>query len=164
MDKEPERISGPGIMPDAFKTGKTSQSEWVLYWAMCKVHGTPEDPRRGPFEGDHGSPPKWAFQKYFPIEGVTGKTNIDFVSYIGAKSIGIRLESERFHIEADPIQKALDEWLKLHNFTAFTIVNVFEQDYMADLSGREACVVMANASRGIESHGPLKLGNYWRVR
>jgi hypothetical protein len=164
LSRLPELVSGPGLMPEAFKSGKTSQSEWVLYWAMCKVHGTPEDPRVGPFEGDHGSPPKWSYQKYLPILGVTGKTNVDFIAYLGPKMIGIRLESERFHMEADPIQKALDEWLMTHNFNVHQIVNIYEQDYMADMTGNAACIVMANASKGIGSQGPLKLGNYWRVR
>ena len=36
---------GPGDPPPGFVVGQTSATEWVIYWAMSKVFGQPDDPR-----------------------------------------------------------------------------------------------------------------------
>ncbi len=162
LSEDPEQVGGPGKPPEAFLSGKTSASEWPLWWAMAKIWGVPTDPRRGPFEGDFGG--IWGYQRYFPIQGATGKTNVDFVYYGKGHFIGIRVQSEHFHLATDAAQQALDEWLGGHNYGVSQIVDVYEQDYLSDLTGASACKVMADACRGIQNAGPLRKGNTYRIK
>lgn len=164
LDEDVEQLGGPGKPPDEFLSGKTSASEWPLYWAMCKIWKVPEDPRRGPFEGDHGG--VWAYQRYFPIAGVTGKTNVDFVYYGKGHFIGIRVQSEHFHLASNTgtTHQTLDLWLAQHNYGVSQIVDVYEQDYLSDLTGAAACKVMADACRGIAQQSPLAKGSTYRIK
>ena len=161
LDKEAEIIDGPGEPPVDFLSGKTSKPEWMLYWGMSKVHGVPVDPRIGPYEGDHGG--IWAYQRYFPILGITGKTNVDFVYYGGGYWIGIRLQSEKHHLMTDAAQQVLDEYLGSHNPGLDQIVDVFEQHFLSDPTGDAACKVMALASKGIGYESYLRTGGTFRI-
>lgn len=162
LSEDPHQEGGPGKPPEEFLSGKTSASEWPLYWAMCKIWGVPTDPRRGPFEGDHGG--IWTYQRYFPVLGETGKTNVDFVYYGKGHFVGIRVQSEHFHLASDTAQQALDEWLGSHNFGLSEVVDVYEQHYLSDLTGASACKVMADACRGIQQVSPLRAGTTYRIK
>ena len=55
-----QKLGGPGDPPPGFVGATNSAVEWMVYWALSKVFGRPEDPRKPPFDGAW---PDWTYQK-----------------------------------------------------------------------------------------------------
>lgn len=162
LGQKPRRADGgPGEPPIGFVTPHTSKTEWVVYWAMAKVLGTPLNPRKPPFTG--GS--NWQYQK--SVGGgrrVRGGQVLDFVVFSGVKSIGIRVETERFHIFTNATTHAYDFYLRTHAVGVDEVVAIYDSDFLGDTSGRAACAVVARAVKGEQDPNPIRLGTARRIR
>lgn len=138
-----------------------SASEWMIYVALSFVTGDPPDPKRPPYIGGV----TWAYQS--PISGgrlERGGQVCDFmVHQPGSEEMCIRLQSERFHVQANHRKVQQDLYLKTHT-RGTKIVDLYEQDYIGDKSLRSACRVVANALAGREIYNPALFGTSRRVR
>lgn len=161
LQRKPDRQTGPGEPPPGFVAATTSRSEWVSYWALAKAFNDPIDPRRPPFFGGRD----WAYQ--IAIEGgrrEPGGAIVDFIIYLSGEMLGIRLQSERFHIVAGPEKQAYDE-AQARNLSRFmTVRDVYEQDIIGDRTGQAAVKVMIDAIGGRGRMNPIRGGTYRRVR
>jgi hypothetical protein len=149
--------------PEGFVTAHTSLPEWMVYLAMAFETGQPKDPFLPPFIG---GPPLWVYQKIEQGGRVPGGSVSDFVvlNYNGTAQIGIRVETERFHIWTDAAQQKKDLYINAHLRTVNKIVRVFDQHFIDDPTGEKVCRVMALAMKGIEMPNPIYFGTAQRVR
>lgn len=161
-------IGGPGLPPPGFITAHNSLDEWIFYWAMAKVTGTPKNPFMGPFLGGE----TWQYQVPESPSSlglgtgrVTGGSVSDFVS-IGptGRSIVIRIQTERFHLAAGAMTQMRDLFIRDHLRGVEKVVDVYSQDYLGDISGDAACRVAALALKGIEFPSPIRYRSMLRVR
>ena len=157
----PEYNIGPGEPPAGFVSATTSSTEWIWYWASAKVYNDPRDPRQAPYWG--GS--QWGYQ----IAGTGGRTAafgsvVDFIYYMPSATVGIRIQTKRYHEETTAQQKAYD--ITQRNMLAryLTIVDVYEQDFIADRTGEAACRRLVEALGGKRRMSPGKFGFSRRVR
>jgi hypothetical protein len=150
--------------PDFFTTDPhVSKTEWMCYLALAILTGFPKDPYKPPYVG---GPPRWVYQKAEQGGRVPGGSVSDFVvlNEQGTASIGIRVETERFHIWTDGAQQQKDLYINAHLHTVNKIVRVWDQHFVDDESGEKVCAVMALALRGIELPSPIFFGTAQRVR
>ena len=161
LQKDPAIIGGPGDPPEGFIGAHNSVSEWEFYWAMARVTKSPKDPRKPPFVGGID----WEYQK--PVGGgrIVGGEVVDFV-YVSArnKTIGIRVQTERFHIMTDAAKQMSDFFLKVETKGVDQVVDVFDADWIGDKTGRAICIVAANAIKGITRYSPIIAGTAQRIR
>lgn len=159
----PVRIGiGPGEPPEGFVGAHTSREEWLVYWAIATKLNDPKDPRIGPFTGSRIG--DWNYQK---IEGggrIPGGSVTDFQVRTPTGWIGIRLDTERWHIFAGPNQQLKDLFIKTHVRSVQKIVTVYSQDFVEDDTGEAVMKVVALALRGIEYMNPIKSGLARRTR
>lgn len=161
LQKDPEQRAGPGEPPEGFVTAQTSGDEWIIYWAMAKVLRDPKDPRKPPYTGGAN----WEYQSSVDGGRVVGGQVVDYVyMHPKGKTIGIRLQSERFHVMVDAATQLQDFFLKTSQRAIDQIVDIYSQDYLSDTSGRAACVVVANALKGNQAFAPPFAGRSQRVR
>lgn len=139
-----EQLSGPGEPPEGFVGGQTSKSEWYLYWALTKVLG-PEQ------EG------KWSYQNsMLGGRSARGGAVVDFVVNQGAVFVGIRLQTQRYHLEDNSYQKSFDrEQLYSLSDWDFIVINVYETDFIDDESGAAAIQVVIEAINRQERPDPF---------
>ncbi len=161
-----DRVSGPGNPPPGFITPTNSRSEWVIYWALCKVLGFPRDARVGPFIGWPGL---WTYQT--PFEGgraAGGGQVIDFVVYPPSGSvqgaIAIRIQTERYHILTDQSKQTLDWLLAQRLGGTYRVLDIYEQDYISDTSGQAAVLTVKQGLFGGQASSPLRSGRAQRIR
>jgi poly(3-hydroxybutyrate) depolymerase len=161
LDTDPERVGGPGEPPVGFVTAHTSKTEWVAYWALAKVERDPPDPRKPPYVGGAN----WTYQKAIDGGRVVGGQVVDFV-YVHpkGKTIGIRIQTEHWHLMTDAATQMADFFLKTHQRAVDQFVDVFDTDLLRDKHGKSACVAMANAIKGIGRISPLFAGDAERLR
>lgn len=147
---------GPGEPPEGFVNAHTSRDEWIYYWAIAKVLGDPSDPRKPPYVGGR----EWAYQSADPIYGgrISGGQVMDYVVQWGGKKVGIRLQTERWHVFASAAQQAKDFFLKTHLQGVDQVMDVYSSLGINDPSGETACRQIANALRGIPEGDPIRLG------
>lgn len=120
----PQYVGGPGEPPEDFIGGTTSLPEWYLYWALTEILGP---------EGD-----SWLFQEsMMGGRHLLGGAVVDFVVYLDSLTIGIRLQTYRFHLAVEPRKQAsdLDQFLALSN-EDLILVDVFEDDIIYDENRR----------------------------
>lgn len=162
LNSKPERLGkGPGEPPVGLVTQWTSITEWYVYWAMAKVLGTPSDPRKPPFTGGVN----WQYQK--ALDGgrqLRGGQVLDFVVFNGTQSIGIRVETERYHIFTSAQKQAEDFYQRTHSSGVDIVISIFDQDFMGDPTGAAACKVVAEALKGQQPANPIRYGTARRVR
>lgn len=162
LDSRPQRLGkGPGEPPTGLVTQWTSKTEWYIYWALARVTGTPKDPRKPPFTGGTN----WQYQK--ALDGgrqVRGGQVLDFVIWNGSRTIGIRVETERYHIFTSAQKQAEDFYQRTHSSGVDQVISIFDQDFMGDPSGAAACAVVATALKGIQPANPIRFGTARRVR
>lgn len=162
IPKGETQVSGPGENPPNFVSGKNSISEWPPYWALARIFKNPIDPRIGPFIG---GPPDWAYQsQQNTLFGVSGSTNVDFVVFQPPTIIGIRLQSERYHLFTSSEKQAYDEQQKaaLEN-DGITVFDLYEDEYLHDPSGQAVIIAMKRAIGRISSLNPLTSGTALRA-
>lgn len=161
LQKKPIRTGGPGEPPPMFVSATTSRSEWVAYWALAKAFNDPRDPRQPPFFGGRD----WGYQ--IALQGgrrEPGGSVVDFIVYLPGETIGIRLQTERFHIAAGPEKQAYDE-AQFTNLSRFlTVRDLYEQDILGDPSGEAAVRAVIDLIGGRGRMSPIRSGTYRRVR
>lgn len=161
LNVEPKGVSGPGEPPTGLVTQWTSKTEWYVYWALAKILGDPKDPRKPPFIGGTN----WQYQK--ALDGgrrVRGGQVLDFVIWNGTKTIGIRVETERYHIFTSAQKQAEDFYQRTHSAGVDQVVSIFDQDFIGDTSGQQVCAVVARAIKGQQDPNPIRFGTARRVR
>lgn len=162
LQKDPGVIGGPGEPPEGFVTAHTSRTEWIIYWALAKVLRDPPNPRKPPFVGGA----TWSYQKAIDGGRVVGGQVVDFVvlGERGNPTVGIRVQTEHFHIMTDTAKQIEDFLLKVTERAIDLIVDIFDQDFIADKTGHAACVVVANAIKGIQRGNPITQGTAQQIR
>ena len=161
LQKAPGVIGGPGEPPEGFVGAHNSKTEWLVYWGFAKVLKDPKDPRKPPWVGGAD----WSYQKSIDGGRIVGGEVVDFV-YISAhnKTIGVRVQTERFHVMTDAAKQMSDFFLKAETKGVDTVVDIFDQDFIDDPTGRAVCVVVANAIKGIQRYSPIIAGTAQRIR
>ena len=161
------RFYGPGEPPPGFLTYTNSRSEWMVYWALAKITGYPDDPRTSP-AGFIGWPGLWSYQR--PEDGgraAKGGQVVDFLVEPPATSgggIAIRVQTERYHIFTDAAKQAVDNILLVRLAGRYRVVDIFEQDFLNDPSGQAVILEVKRALYGGQTSNPLKAGQARRIR
>lgn len=161
LAKDPARISGPGPPPPGFVGPTTSLSEWICYWALSRCFDDPEEPRNPPFFGGRD----WAYQ--IAVEGgrrERGGAVVDFIIYLPGEKVGIRLQTERFHIYAGAQKQAYDivQGQVLSRF--MTIKDIYEQDLLGGTNGDKAVQLIVDTLGGRARINPITSQRARRVR
>jgi len=161
LNQKVDYITGPGEPPPLFVTATTSTTEWIWYWASAKIYNDPRDPMQPPFFGGAD----WGYQ--IPSEG--GRRNplgavVDFIYYNPGETVGIRIQTDRFHESAGPLQQAYDRNQKMQLSKWLTVRDVFEQDFIQDRTGEAACRLLVETLGGRKRIQPSRSGTYRRVQ
>jgi hypothetical protein len=166
LGQHPIRIGvGPGEPPEGFVGAHTSREEWLVYWAIATHLDDPKDPRVPPFTGSRIG--RWHYQA---LEGagmggrIPGGSVTDYQVQTPTGWIGIRLDTERWHIFAGPNQQLKDLFIKTHTRSVQKTVTVYSQDFVEDETGAAVMKVVALALRGIEMPNPIRSGLARRTR
>jgi hypothetical protein len=158
----PLRIGiGPGEPPPGFVGAHTSRTEWLVYWALFRKLAPDANPRQPPFTGIPGV---FVYQKIDDGGRVPGGSVTDMQVATPTGWIGLRIDTERWHIFAGPNQQAKDLFIKTHLRAVQRVVTLYEQDFIADDTGEAVCKVVALALRGIELMNPIRSGLAQRRR
>jgi hypothetical protein len=161
LQSDPVAIGGPGEPPEGFVTAHTSKDEWIIFWALSRVTRSPRDPRKPPFVGGD----TWSYQKAIDGGRIIGGQVVDFVyNHPDGKFLGLRIQTEHWHIEVTAAKQMQDFFLKSSQHAVDQIIDIFSQDYLGDASGKAACVVVANAIKGVQKYSPIFAGTSQRVR
>ena len=150
-------ISGPGEPPDGFLDGQNSVTEWYAYWALAKIFNNPRgtDVRLGPF---YGGWPDWGYQvaQLGGFVRALGSAVVDFVVYQGAVIIGIRIQTEHFHIFTSSKQQAYDSFQRFDlERNGLSVVDVYDTALLNDPSGQKAVIAMKRAIGRLEDLNPV---------
>jgi hypothetical protein len=161
LNKEATYLSGPGDAPAGFVQASTSYTEWMWYWASAKVYKDPDDPRMPPYWGGAD----WGYQlaQQGGRQQLMGAV-VDFIYYMPAEVVGIRIQTARYHEEAGPRQHAFDTNQSERLSRFITVLDVYEQDFIADISGESACRLLVETLGGRKRIKPSAVGTYRRVR
>lgn len=147
-------VPGPGDPPPGFLTGQNSLTEWYVYWAFQKIFKEPRDPRQPPFYGGY---PFWAYQKA-EIGGFVrslGSAVVDFVAYQGGDTLGIRVQTERFHVYADARKQAYDALQRATLERAgIRVIDMYDTQVLGDPSGQKCIVNLKQILNRIELVNP----------
>lgn len=164
LGSKPRNISGgPGDPPMGFVGPHTSATEWIIYWALAKIFHDPVDPRKPPFIGSRNG--VWTYQtEESGGRNTPGASVTDFVVTFNGKTIGIRLETERWHIYQTATVQMRDFYLRTHVRANDNVVSIYDQDFIGDPTGHAACVVVANAIKGDVLGSPQGSGTGRRIR
>lgn len=138
---------GPGEPPPGFVGGTTSRSEWWVYWALTKLLGP---------EGE-----AWTYQQsYQGGRHIPGGSVVDFVVYMPLQTILIRLQTYRFHFALGNAKQSRDieQKFALSDEQDSIVVDIYEQDFIGDESGRAVLMIVNEAINGIERSNPLATG------
>lgn len=161
--KKPDLVGlGPGEPPPGFLTAWTSASEWRYYWAIAKIMDDPPNPRQPPFAGGR----EWKYQWEDPAFGarVPGGQVMDFAVEWADEVVGLRIQTERYHVMAGANQQARDAFLKMHILVVDRVMDLFDQVSIHDLSGAATVAQVKRALRGEVEVDPIKAGTAQRVR
>jgi hypothetical protein len=130
--------------PGLFATGTTSRDEGYGYWALLKKIGKEREP------GKNGM--TWYYQSKTGEKGGSFAT-VDFVVENGARTIGIRVVTPWFHLQAGPSKRAFDqEQIVFLLDQGVDVVDVYSQNYVNDRTGRSVIKVFTNAMDDIPDH------------
>lgn len=143
---QPQRISGCGNPPAGFIGGSNSLSEWLFYCALTKELGP---------EGD-----QWTYQSsYLGGRYQRGGAVVDFVIFTPRYNIGVRIQSFYYHVAANTEKQVSDyeQRMALERY-GLRIVDVYEQDYIHDLTGNAARRLIRLALAGEEMPNPRAYG------
>jgi hypothetical protein len=158
-------ISGPGDPPPGFLNGQNSLTEWVCYWALAKIFNNPrgQDYRKPPF---YGGFPDWGYQ-VAELGGhvrALGSAVVDFVIYQGGTIIGIRIQTERFHIFTDSRRHAADAFqLAQLEANGMRVVDVYDTQLLPVGDGQKAVVAMKRAIGRLPTIDPIIAGTAFRA-
>jgi hypothetical protein len=157
-------LTGYGEPPPGFITGQNSLTEWIFYWSLFKIFGqTTDDPRQPPF---YGLSPYFEYQSA-QLGGFTralGSAVVDFVIFHGGTVLGVRIQTERFHLFTSSRQQASDA-LQLANLEAngLRVIDVYDTELLGDPTGAKAIIAAKRAIGMIERQNPLIAGTQYRA-
>lgn len=140
------RTEGPGDPPAGFIGGTNSVSEWYIYWALEKLLGP---------EGQY-----WTYQSsYLGGRHIRGGAVVDFVVFTPRYNIGLRIQTFYFHLAAGSYKQA-DDYTQRTNLESYglKIIDIYEQTYIGDTTGKAALYVTQLALQGIELPNPRAYG------
>lgn len=153
LDQQPI-TQGPGEPPAGFLVPRTSKTEWFIYWGLAKIFNNPPDPRVAPYLGGW---PDWSYQAPFDDASAV----IDFVVENpggAANRIALRVVTEYWHLYTSNQKQATDEIQKQALANYFTVVDVYDQDFINDPTGAATIVTLKNVLGMIERPNPLWTG------
>lgn len=150
-------IGGYGDPPNGFLNGQNSLTEWIFYWAMAKVYNNPKgnDVRLPPF---YGGWPDWGYQvaELGGFVRAPGSAVIDFIVYQGRTIIGIRIQTERFHIFTDSRRQAYDQLQQASlERNGLTVIDIYDTELLGDPSGQKAVIAAKRAIGRLEKLNPV---------
>lgn len=135
-----EYLGGPGEAPAWIITPTTSASEWMIYWALEKTLGP---------QGEG----KWGYQ----ISSNNSSTIIDFVVWDRTPRIAIRVQSERYHLATLQHKHTYDRLQReMLERSGYKVIDVYEEHFLGDKTGRAAIAVTKDALKGIERPSPIR--------
>lgn len=150
--------------PEGFLGGQNSRYEWMIYHALSKVMGVPEDPRQPPFLG---APGVWTYQKAWDDgRKAIGGSVIDFVVYAGGKasnSFAFRIQTEYHHLATDHETHAFDLMQQDRLSQFFRVVDLYDSDFAFDRTNQAAIVLIKDALAGKTFPNPITNGTTERV-
>lgn len=158
LDEQPIS-SGPGQPPGGFLQPSTSLSEWYIYWGLSRLFNNPPDPRQPPF---YGGWPDWGYQSalYGGRHGPGGAV-ADFLVYNPGSpknTVVLRVVTEYWHLYTPNAKHASDEMQKLALSAEYTVIDVYDFDFINDPSGQETIITLKNVLGFVERPNPLWLG------
>lgn len=159
---DPERKGGPGEPPPGFVRGSTSKSEWICYWALAKVLGTPRDPRVPNEQGLFLGGDNWRYQK--PFGDGRGSAVIDFLVFLEDGNIALRIQTFAYHFKTDARKQASDQAQFVHLGRFFRVVDLNEDALIRDETGQGAILAVRAALTGGIDLNPLNAGTVQDVR
>lgn len=147
-------MGGYGEPPAGFLNGQNSVTEWIAYWALARIFQNPkgDDVRSGPFIGGW---PDWSYQVKFSANTTSGRTAVDFVINQGATTIGIRIQTERYHIFTSSRIQAYDSLQRFNLEKGMEIVDIYDNELLGDPSGQKAIIAMKRAIGRLENINPV---------
>lgn len=156
------RIGGPGIAPPEFLRASTSASEWMFYWASKRVLDPDQDPRQPPFEGGR----LWTYQsaQLGNFTRQKGSAVVDFLYMLSYPYLAVRLQTYRFHLAVDAFKQASDMQQLIALYGKFDVVDVYEGDFIGDLTGQAAIIQVKKAIGLIKTQNPITSGGVVLVR
>lgn len=153
LDEQPIR-PGPGEPPPGFVNARTSRTEWFIYWGLATIFKNPVDPRQPPFFGGW---PDWTFQQALDDVGAV----LDFIINNpgnGMNTVALRVVTEYWHLYTSNQKQASDEMQKDALSAYYTVIDVYDQDFINDPTGQATIVTLKNVLGMIERPNPLYLG------
>lgn len=164
LQSEPYRLGPPGEPPPGFVTPKTSATEWPVYWGLARIfrEPSPERVRTGPFVG---GPPIWTYQAYVDA-GAEKSANVDFVVWNPGprgKPIAIRVQTEAYHLFANNDTQVFDILHRERVSGGYTVIDIFDYDFMRDGTGQAIIVILKQALGLIERPDPISTGAVQRI-
>lgn len=160
LGRRPQIVGGPGNPPEGFVGVWTSIPEWYVYWALCRLTEPQKDPRKPPFWGGE----RFRYQKEEEGGRVPGGSVTDFAVSTPGGWIGIRLETERWHIWTTADQQMKDYQIKTHLRAMKKVISIYDQHFLFDPSGQAVIRVVSLALKEIELPNPIRWGNAQRIR
>lgn len=142
--------------PAAFLDPKLhgSSEEWPIYKALMLILDPGRDPRKPPYQGGNG----WAYQKMIDGGRIPGGQVVDFIVDQGNRTLGLRVQTERYHVMASPDKIAFDAYLKQHLSAIDLVIDIFSQYYIEDRSGKAAMYQVREALKGNQQPNPGAFG------
>jgi len=93
-----------------------------------------------------------------------GGSVVDFVVHQGTSTMGIRIQTERFHVFADAATQMKDLSTKIHVKALDKIIDIYDQWSIADRTGEATIKQVKRALQGIQEQDPLRFGTAQRKR
>lgn len=146
--------------PPGFVAAQTSKSEWRFYKALMLLLDPEKDPRKPPYTGGK----TWTYQKALEGGRVPGGQVADFVVQQANRTLGLRVQTERYHVMAHAQQQAKDFLLKTQQRAITHFVDLYDQESQGDRSGAATVAQVARALKAEESLSPIRAGTARRVR
>lgn len=163
LHEKPVTYGPPGDPPPGFVTASTSATEWPPYWGLARIFGypKPEDVRSFPFLG---GPPYWQYQGFAEIGGERS-ASVDFIvwGFGNATPVAFRIQTEWFHNFADIDTQLYDAIQRDRMENGFEVVDIYDQDYMRDPTGKAIIVLLKDGMGLIERPSVIRTGRVQRI-
>lgn len=129
LERKPTIIGGPGEPFPGFLGQNNSLDEWFPYWSLMKILG-PE-----------GESSRWFYQKSeMGGRHLPGGSVLDFSIELGYPLIGMRVQTERFHVGVPSAKRAYDYEQKIFlSQSGYNVYDLFSHQYLHDLTG-QSCI------------------------
>lgn len=142
---------GPGAQEEQYKGGTTSDSEFFIIWALRQIFK---------YLPDGGENTAWAYQSsYLGGRHIPGGAVVDFIIFGELWQTGLRIQTFFFHLSAgsEKQESDYDQKISLEG-GGLRIIDIYEQDYIHDKTGKAAIRVVLEALAGTERMNPRSSG------